>query len=289
MLSGAALAAALALEAPEASAATTDDAVAKARAAVRGIISADADKGPTLVRLAWHASGTYDKMRKDGGSQGGTIRFDEELAHGANAGLKKATEWLEPTKTQLGDAISYADLYTLAGAEAIEALGGPKIAWRKGRSDAPSASAVTPDGRLPDADKGNPMATAKGLRDVFGRMGFNDREIVALSGAHSLGRCHADASGYVGPWTGTPTLFSNQYFKLLMKVKWVEDKEKKNFQYKDPSGQLMMLPSDIVLIEDDGFKKYVELYAKDADTFNKDFAAAFATLLELGTTGLVAA
>ena len=39
------------------------------------------------------------------------------------------------------------------------------------------------------------------IRDIFYRMGFNDREIVALIGAHTLGRCHADRSGYVGPWT----------------------------------------------------------------------------------------
>ena len=45
--------------------------------------------------------------------------------------------------------------------------------------------------------------------------GFNDQEIVALSGAHALGRCHADASGFVGPWTPTPTTFNNLYFKLL--------------------------------------------------------------------------
>lgn len=59
--------------------------------------------------------------------------------------------------------------------------------WRSGRKDE-DVSAVPPGGRLPAADKGNPMATAKGLRDVFYRMGFNDREIVALSGAHALGR-----------------------------------------------------------------------------------------------------
>ena len=42
---------------------------------------------------------------------------------------------------------------------------------------------------------------AKHIRDVFYRMGFNDREIVALVGAHTLGECHADRSGFVGPWT----------------------------------------------------------------------------------------
>jgi len=46
-------------------------------------------------------------------------------------------------------------------------------------------------------------------------MGFNDQEIVALAGAHALGRCHAEASGYVGPWSPTPTMFNNAYFTLL--------------------------------------------------------------------------
>lgn len=57
------------------------------------IIKSKPDKGPTLVRLAWHSSGTYDAMSKTGGSQGGTIRFKEELAHGANAGLDVAVSW----------------------------------------------------------------------------------------------------------------------------------------------------------------------------------------------------
>lgn len=60
--------------------------------------------------------------------------------------------------------------------------------WRAGRKD-DDVAAVPSGGRLPAADRGNPMATAKGLRDVFYRMGFNDRDIVALSGAHALGRC----------------------------------------------------------------------------------------------------
>lgn len=75
------------------------------------------DWGPTLVRLAWHSSGTYDKMSKTGGSQAGTIRFKEELAHGGNAGLANtAVKWLEPIHAKYADSgLSYADLYTLAG------------------------------------------------------------------------------------------------------------------------------------------------------------------------------
>lgn len=60
-----------------------------------------------------------------------------------------------------------------------------------GRVDALDPSAVTPDGRLPGADSGPPGADpsdAAHLRTIFNRMGFDDQEIVALSGAHALGR-----------------------------------------------------------------------------------------------------
>ena len=72
------------------------------------------EKGPTLVRLAWHSSGTYDKMSQTGGSGGGTIRFKEELAHGGNAGLENAVAWLDSVYAK-HPGISYADLYTYAG------------------------------------------------------------------------------------------------------------------------------------------------------------------------------
>lgn len=145
-----------------------------------------------LVRLAWHSSGTYDKVTKTGGSGGGTIRFKEELAHGGNAGLgDTAVKWLEPIYAKY-DGLSYADLYTLSGVAAIKAMNGPTIGWSSGRVDQP-VEAVTPDGRLPNADSGPPLADksdADHIRTIFNRMGFNDQEIVALSGAHALGRCH---------------------------------------------------------------------------------------------------
>jgi cytochrome c peroxidase len=91
---------------------------------------------------------------------------------------------------------------------------GPIIPYRPGRADR-DMSACTPDGRLPDASKGN-----RHIRDIFYRMGFNDQEIVALSGAHALGRCHTDRSGYSGPWTFSPTILTNDYFRLLIEEKW---------------------------------------------------------------------
>jgi cytochrome c peroxidase len=58
----------------------------------------DGSYGPVLVRLAWHASGTYDKETGTGGSNGATMRFSPESDHGANAGLKAARDFLEPIK-----------------------------------------------------------------------------------------------------------------------------------------------------------------------------------------------
>ena len=145
---------------------------------------------------------------------------------------------------------------------------------------------VNDDGRRPAADKGSNKATAAGLRDVFGRMGFNDQEIVALSGAHALGRCHPDASGYSGPWSPSPYILNNAYFNLLLNVPWTLKEWGGPMQFEDPSGKLMMLPSDIVLIQDKNFRKYVVEYAKDQSLFFKDFAAAFQKLEELGTKNL---
>lgn len=114
-----------------------------------------------LVRLAWHASGTYDKNTGTGGSNGATMRFAPENNWGANAGLAIARDILEPVKKQF-PWISYADLWTLAGAVAVEEMGGPHIAWRPGRNDVEESSLVAlSDGRLPDGDKG-----AKHIRDM---------------------------------------------------------------------------------------------------------------------------
>ncbi|KAI9355620.1 heme peroxidase [Zopfochytrium polystomum] len=258
----------------------------------------DGSLGPVLVRLAWHASGTYSKHDGSGGSNGATMRFKPESTDGANAGLEKARAFLEPIK-QKHPWISYADLWTLAGVVAIAAMGGPLVPWTpglltlsdrvdlqmlifsRGRTDKDPKTVTTkeipPNGRLPDASQG-----AQHIRDVFYRMGFNDKDIVALSGAHTLGRCHTDRSGYSGPWTNTPDRFSNQYFKLLTTVEWKKKKWDGPEQYADPDDELMMLPTDMALIWDPKFKPIVELYAKDKDAFYKDFASAFSKLLDLG-------
>ncbi|KAJ3187909.1 cytochrome c peroxidase [Gaertneriomyces sp. JEL0708] len=240
----------------------------------------DGSVAPVFIRLAWHASGTYDKHSRTGGSNGATMRFNPEAQDGANAGLEHARAFLEPVK-QKHPWISYADLWTLAGCVAVEAMGGPVIPWKPGRTDKDpknlTAKDVPPNGRLPDAAQGQDH-----VRQIFYRMGFNDREIVALIGAHAVGRCHSDRSGYSGPWTYTPTRFSNQYFKLLTSVDWRKKKWDGPLQYVDEDDELMMLPADMAVLWDPEFAKYAKLYAKDQDVFFKDFAAAFGKLVDLG-------
>lgn len=175
--------------------------------------------GPVLVRLGWHASGTYNKADKTGGSDGSTMRYPKEKNDPANAGLHHAQQFLEPIKAK-HPGISYADLWVLASYVAIEEMGGPKIDFTPGRKDAPSETSCPPNGRLPDASKGRSH-----IRDVFYRMGLTDREIVALiGGGHGIGKCHTDRSGYDGPWTNAPTTFTNLYFKELFDKTWSQRK-----------------------------------------------------------------
>ena len=236
----------------------------------------DGSYGPVIVRLAWHCSGTYDAATNTGGSNGATMRFAPEGDHGANAGLKAARDFLDPVKEQF-PWISYSDLWTLAGVTAIQEMQGPQIPWRPGRQDK-TMTFCTPDGRLPDGAK-----EQSHLRAIFGRMGFDDREIVALSGAHALGRCHTDRSGFEGPWSFSPTVVSNDYFRLLLDEKWGWRKWDGPKQYQDlKSKSLMMLPTDMALVKDPVFKKHVKRYAKDDGVFFQEFRDVIVKLFELG-------
>ncbi|KAI8952947.1 peroxiredoxin [Xylaria longipes] len=275
------------------------------RASIRDLLNQpnydDGSAGPVIVRLAWHSAGTYDAASGTGGSNGAGMRYEAEGGDPANAGLQHARAFLEPIKAA-HPWITYADLWTLAAVVAISAMGGPAIPWEGGRTDFGTTeeeqARIPPRGRLPDGARG-----ADHLRAVFGRMGFGDREIVALSGAHNLGRCHLDRSGFDGKWVNNPTRFSNQYFRLLLANEKVWERKTlangvQQFVYveevggrsgeggeeeeEEPEEGLMMLPTDMSLLSDPVFRKWVEIYAADKDRFFADFSAVFAKLLELG-------
>ncbi|KAM3736938.1 hypothetical protein ACB098_09G019000 [Castanea mollissima] len=142
-------------------------AIEKCKRKLRGHV-AEKHCAPIILRVAWHSAGTFDVKTKTGGPFG-TIRHPEVLAHGANNGLEIAVSLLEPIKEQF-PILSYADFYQLAGVVAVEITGGPEIPFHPGR---PDKTELPPEG----SDR---------LRDVFGHMGLSDKDIVALSGGHTL-------------------------------------------------------------------------------------------------------
>ncbi|XP_044471589.1 L-ascorbate peroxidase, cytosolic-like [Mangifera indica] len=207
---------------------------------------------PIVLRLAWHSAGTIDVK-----TNFGAIRHPAELAHGANKGLDIAIRLLAPIKEQF-PILSYADFYQLAGVVAVEVTGGPDIPFHPGREDKPEPPL---EGRLPDATMSSDQ-----LRYVFGAMSLSDRDIVALSGGHTLGRYHRERSGLEGPSTDNPLCFDNSYFKEIV------------------GGQkegLLQLPSYEALLTDPVFLLF-EKYAADEDAFFADYAEAHLKLSELG-------
>ncbi|CEM12648.1 unnamed protein product [Vitrella brassicaformis CCMP3155] len=252
---------------------------------------------PIMVRLAWHDAGTYDCKTAVGGANG-SIRFEPEINHGANAGLKKGLELLQLIKDKFLD-VSWADLIQMASATAIELAGGPRIPMKYGRLDVFGGADCPPEGNLPAGGAPWPAGAdgpQKHIRDIFYRMGFGDKEIVALSGAHTLGRARTDRSGFgagdegskytagdVKPrgdgqegygnpggksWTPNWLKFDNSYFTVL--------KDKMN-------GDLLALDTDKCLFEDAAFKPFAEKYAADESAFFKDYAMAHKALSELGS------
>jgi len=238
--------------------------------------------GPIIVRLSWHDAGVM--MTGKGGCPNAAMRFTDkgEGTWAANAGLPTVALTLlgEITKKYVPDLISNADLWALAANVAIRVMGGPDVPTRFGRVDAKCSSDGLPenDGRLPDGDKG-----VDHLRAIFHPKGFSDRDIVALSGAHTVGKCHIERSGFDGQWTEDHLKFDNSYFKELLAKSYAEEKtEKGNPQCRHAASGTIMLKTDLALLEDPAFKTVVEEYAKDQALFFSDYTKAWVQLQEGG-------
>ncbi|TVR60999.1 MAG: catalase-peroxidase, partial [Candidatus Competibacteraceae bacterium] len=189
--------------------------------------------GPFMVRMAWHAAGTYRTADGRGGASSGNQRFAPINSWPDNANLDKARRLLWPVKQKYGNQISWADLFILAGNVAMETMGFKTFGFGGGRIDiwAPEEDVywggesewldnkrysgdrelanplaavqmgliyVNPEG--PDG-KPDPLASAKDIRETFARMAMNDYETVALTaGGHTFGKCHgAGDAAHVGP------------------------------------------------------------------------------------------
>jgi len=223
-----------------------------------------------------------------GGCPNAAMRFTDggEGKFDANAGLPTvALDLLKPiTDKYVPDLISHADLWALAANVAIRVMGGPTITTRFGRTDAKSSAESVPghQGRLPDGDKG-----VDHLRAIFHPKGFDDKAIVALSGAHTVGRCHIERSGFDGPWTAQPLKFDNSYFTdLTTKTYTPETTSKGCPQHRHSTTQTMMLVSDLALLQDSSFECHVQTYAKDQAAWFDDFGIAWKKLQENGYVSL---
>ena len=244
--------------------------------------------GPFFIRMTWHAAGTYRSTDGRGGGGTGAQRFAPLNSWPDNGNLDKARRLLWPIKQKYGKKISWADLLILAGNVAIESMGGKTFGFSGGRPDIwgpeediswgvekewlenrrykgdreldnPLAAVqmgliyVNPEG--PDGNP-DPKASAKDIRETFGRMAMNDEETVALvAGGHTFGKAHGAApdsnvgsepegaaiedmgfgwnnsygsgkgrdtitSGIEGAWTTSPTKWDNGYFDLLLGYDW---------------------------------------------------------------------
>mmetsp|Transcript_30432 Transcript_30432/g.72989 ORF Transcript_30432/g.72989 Transcript_30432/m.72989 type:complete len:315 (-) Transcript_30432:200-1144(-) len=264
------------------SAAATDIDLPAVRSALGKLVK-DKNCGPILIRLAWHDAGTYSKEDESGGPRG-VMRLEGEQSEanfGANNGLDIARDLIANIKEELAADMSYADFWALASIVAIEEMGGPKVTFRMGRKDATKVEESVPEGRHPDGDKGSDH-----LREVFGRMGLTDQDIVILSGAHTVGSCHLDRSGFDGPWTEEPFKFDNAYYVDMINKDWKEAKSNEGNPQFNSDANTMMLISDLALMEDEKFRVYVDKYAEDQDAFFSDFAESYQKLLELGCKDL---
>jgi catalase-peroxidase len=189
--------------------------------------------GPLLIRMAWHAAGTYRIGDGRGGAGSGQQRFEPLNSWPDNANLDKARRLLWPIKQRYGRKISWADLMILAGNCALESMGLQTFGFGGGRVDAwepddniywGSETTWLDDKRYtgerdlekplaavqmgliyvnPEGPNGNPdpLAAAVDIRETFARMAMNDEETVALiAGGHTFGKTHgaADPSQYVG-------------------------------------------------------------------------------------------
>ena len=267
--------------------------------------------GPLMIRLSWHDAGVYSNGKLKGGCPNAAMRFTDggEGTFGANAGLPDvAVGLLEPIATKYEGKISNAAQWALAANVGIEVMGGPVIPTQFGRVDAESSaeSVESQEGRLPDGDKG-----VDHLREIFHPKGFDDKDIVALSGAHTVGGCKAERSGFEGDWTENKLSFDNTCmrprleplsaslrltsvrvpaatdFSEMLKKEYVLGKASTGEpQYMHEASGTIMLISDLALLEDDKFRPFVEKYAEDQEAYFADFTDAWVRLQENGVAEL---
>ena len=261
--------------------------------------------GPLFIRMAWHSAGTYRIHDGRGGAASGTMRFAPLNSWPDNVNLEKARRLLWSIKQKYGRKLSWADLMIFTGNCALDSMGlktygfaggradvwepeediywGPETEWLgderyKGDRDLENPLGAVQMGLIyvnPEGPNGNPdvIASARDIRETFGRMAMNDEETVALiAGGHTFGKAHGAAdpgqyvgrepeaasleeqglgwknsygsgnagdaigSGLEGAWTPTPIQWDNSFFDTLFGYEWELTKS--------PAGAQQWVPTD---------------------------------------------
>jgi len=194
--------------------------------------------GGLMIRMSWHAAGTYRTTDGRGGGGTGNLRFAPLNSFPDNVNLDKARRILWPIKQKYGNKVSWADLLVLAGTIAYESMGLKTFGFGFGRTDiwhpekdiywGPETEFLAPsDARYADVKdastmenplaavqmgliyvnpegvngKSDPLLTAQHVRETFARMAMNDEETVALTaGGHTVGKAHGNGdASRLGP------------------------------------------------------------------------------------------
>ena len=263
--------------------------------------------GPLFIRMSWHSAGTYRIADGRGGGGDGAQRFAPLNSWPDNVSLDKARRLLWPIKAKYGRKISWADLLVFAGNCAYESMGfstfgfgfgrediwepeeifwGPEHTWLGDERYSGDRALSGPLGAVqmgliyvnPEGPGGNPdpLASARDVRETFGRMAMNDEETVALIvGGHTVGKTHGAVdpkhigpepeaapleqqglgwknsfgsgkgpdtltSGLEGAWTYEPTRWDNGYLDVLFRYDWeltTSPAGAKQWTPKDPEAQ----------------------------------------------------
>ena len=260
------------------------------RQAVFAAVAADATVAGALLRLAFH-----DAVRRaDGQTRGADGSIQYEIPDAENVRLGRPLALVLSLKP---DALSVADAVVVAGAAAVEASGGPRIAIGLGRLDASAAAPATlerpiqqPGDEARDVVKRTlpePGLSTVGLRRYFRRVGLSDQELVALMGAHTLGRHNTllnmtkaclrnltreclETAPVRAPFEArTPDAFDNSYYSLLLA--W-DDRSLER-------GEANFIPTDVALVLDASFRRHVVAFARSEPLFRTTFARAYAKLV----------
>jgi len=158
---------------------------------------------------------------------------------------------------------------------------------------------VNPEGPLRDpynissGQDPNPARSAMEIREVFGRMGMNDSETASLiAGGHAFGKCHGAGvitSGFEGPWTTTPSSWSNEFVTGMFDEEWEKVKTPNNkavqWRTKDRNSKLsgtMRLTADLALVNDLNYKDLLTHWVCDQQKLAVAFAASWKKLVESG-------